>query len=81
MADVVVTVDSVETFLNRIGRGMQAAVGSKITDWDKLFTMTSFDLKEAGLTPRQRKYLLRWQEKYRQGDELYALPVMKKIGG
>ena len=44
---------------------MEEAAGKKVTDWPQLFTDSVYDLKEAGLTPRQRKYLLRWREKYR----------------
>jgi hypothetical protein len=79
MAD---TVPDVDTFLTKIGRDMHKVASAKITEWPQLFTLSAHDLKEAGLTPRQRKYLLLWREKYRQGEELEALPVMrKKYGG
>ena len=46
---------------------MSDAAGKRVTDWSQLFTESVHDLKEAGLTPRQRKYLLRWREKFRYG--------------
>lgn len=30
---------------------------------------------------RHQQYILRWTEKYRQGEQLARLPVMRKIGG
>lgn len=48
-------VESVDTFLQKIGRNMHTAVASKIADWAALFTMSSTDMKSAGLDPRQRK--------------------------
>lgn len=48
-------VDSVETFLKKIGRNSHIAAAPKISDWDKLFTMSSTDMKQAGLDTRQRK--------------------------
>ena len=75
------TVDSVSTFLHKIGRKTHEAAASKIPDWPALFTMSSTDFKTAGLSPRERKYILRWREKYRRGEELTQLPVMRKQHG
>lgn len=61
-------VPDVETFLKLIGRGLSAQT-SKIPSWDKLFTMSSEELKDAGIEPaRTRRYLLRWRQKFRNGD-------------
>lgn len=61
-------VPDVETFLKLIGRGLSAQT-SKIASWDKLFTMSSEELKDAGIEPaRTRRYLLRWRQKFRKGD-------------
>lgn len=50
-----------------IGRGLKAH-SSKIPSWDSLFTMTSAQLRSAGVEPaRTRKYLLWWRERFRQG--------------
>ncbi|BFZ53238.1 telomere length regulation protein [Savitreella phatthalungensis] len=72
---------SAGAFLRFIGRGMDEAAGKKLTEWTQLFQTSREDLKEIGLTPRQRKYLLRWREKYKHGEEPHELPVMKKVGG
>ncbi|KAF2280765.1 uncharacterized protein EI97DRAFT_428872 [Westerdykella ornata] len=55
-------------FLTAIGRGLSAHA-AKIPSWDALFTLTSRQLKELGIEPaRSRKYLLRWRERYCNGD-------------
>ena len=42
---------------------------SKVQSWDELFGLSSQQLKERGLEPtRDRRYLLRWREKFRKGD-------------
>lgn len=60
-------VPDVPTFLTLIGRDMSKHV-SKIPSWEKLFTLSSTELRELGIEPaRQRRYLLRKREKFRQG--------------
>jgi IGR protein motif len=42
---------------------------SKIPSWKALFYLTSAQLKELGIEPpRSRRYLLRWREKFRNGQ-------------
>ena len=61
-------VPNVETFLSLIGRGMSKHA-SKLPSWDKLFTLSSAELRELGIEPaRQRRYLLRKREKFRNGQ-------------
>ena len=61
-------VPDVATFLTLIGRNLSAQA-SKFPTWESLFTQTSEQLREAGLEPaRSRRYLLRWREKFRNGD-------------
>lgn len=61
-------VPDVPTFLSLIGRQMSKH-SSKFSSWDDLFTMSSQQLREAGLEPtHQRRYLLRWREKFRRGE-------------
>jgi hypothetical protein len=56
------------TFLKLIGRSLSRYT-SKITSWDELFNLSSNDLRERGIEPaRDRRYLLRWREKYRKGE-------------
>jgi hypothetical protein len=41
---------------------------AKIPSWDALFTLTSQQLREAGVEPaRARRYLLWWRERFRNG--------------
>ena len=60
-------VPDVETFLTLIGRGMTKHA-SKLPSWEKLFTLSSAELRDIGIEPtRQRRYLLRKREKFRNG--------------
>lgn len=61
-------VPDVPTFLSLIGRQMSKHT-SKLPTWDDLFTMSSTQLRSAGIEPtHQRRYLLRWREKFRRGE-------------
>ena len=56
------------TFLTLIGRNM-IAHQSKIPSWEALFSLSSEQLRESGLEPaRSRRYLLRWRDKFRNGE-------------
>jgi len=59
---------TVEKFLNTIGRGCEVHI-SKFETWEKLFSTRGRGLKELGIPLRDRKYMLNWIEKYRQGWE------------
>ncbi|KAJ5555453.1 hypothetical protein N7535_007888 [Penicillium sp. DV-2018c] len=60
-------VPNVQTFLTLIGREMSKQA-SKIPSWEDLFTWSSDQLREAGIEPaRQRRYLIRKREKFRNG--------------
>ncbi|KAI9839669.1 MAG: hypothetical protein M1819_002295 [Sarea resinae] len=57
-----------QTFLTLIGRNLSKHA-SKIPSWEALFTLTSSQLNDLGIAPpRDRKYLLRWREKFRKGQ-------------
>ncbi|KAK2768782.1 hypothetical protein FQN54_000638 [Arachnomyces sp. PD_36] len=61
-------VPDVPTFLSLIGRQMSKHT-SKFPTWDDLFTMSSTQLRDAGVEPAQsRRYLLRWRDKFRRGE-------------
>ena len=61
-------VPDVQTFLTLIGRGLSQHA-AKIESWDTLFRLSSAQLRDLGVEPaRSRKYLLRWREKFRQGE-------------
>lgn len=56
------------TFLSLIGRNLTQHA-AKIPSWEALFSLTSKQLRELGVEPaRSRRYLLRWREKFRNGD-------------
>ncbi|GLI80484.1 telomere length regulation protein [Penicillium ochrochloron] len=60
-------VPDVQTFLTLIGREMSKHA-SKISSWDQLFASNSDQLRELGIEPaRQRRYLMRKREKFRNG--------------
>ncbi|KAI9593170.1 IGR protein motif-domain-containing protein [Syncephalis fuscata] len=62
-----------KTFLTAIGRGCES-LGEKIKDWQHLFTVTSNEMRhELGFTPQQRRWILNWTEKYRQGVNPYLI--------
>lgn len=61
-------VPNAQTFLTLIGRNLSQHA-SKIPSWKALFTLTSDQLRELGVEPpRSRRYLLRWREKFRNGQ-------------
>ncbi|KZZ93503.1 IGR protein motif protein [Ascosphaera apis ARSEF 7405] len=61
-------VPDVPTFLKLIGRNM-SKYANKISSWNDLFTITSEDLRALGIeAARDRKYLLRWRQKFRKGE-------------
>ncbi|KAJ5455780.1 uncharacterized protein N7458_004044 [Penicillium daleae] len=60
-------VPDVQTFLTLIGREMSKHA-SKISSWEQLFSSNSDQLRELGIEPaRQRRYLMRKREKFRNG--------------
>lgn len=60
-------VPDTETFLTLIGRKMSQHA-AKIPSWDALFTLSSEQLKAAGVEPaRARRYLMWWRDRYRHG--------------
>jgi hypothetical protein len=54
----------VESFLNKIGRDA-AKYKDKFGSWEELFTATSEQMKEKGLTIQTRRYIALWTERYR----------------
>lgn len=61
-------VPDTKTFLTLIGRNLSQHA-SKIPSWEALFSLTSTQLKELGVEPpRSRRYLLRWRDKFRNGQ-------------
>ncbi|KAK4510660.1 uncharacterized protein ATC70_005092 [Mucor velutinosus] len=68
-------IQDVSTFLKAIGRGCDEVAG-KFETWDQLFTTGSRAMKtDMGISTKQRKYILSWLERYRNGVEPYAIAV------
>jgi hypothetical protein len=60
-------VPDVQTFLTLIGRNLHKHA-SKFPSWDAMFSLGSMELRELGIEPpRNRRYLLRWLQRYREG--------------
>lgn len=68
---------TVEKFLKTIGRGCEDYI-DKIETWENLFTFKSRKLKELGIPTRQRKWILNWCERYRQGYDPWYIPLRSK---
>ncbi|KAH3670678.1 hypothetical protein OGAPHI_001193 [Ogataea philodendri] len=76
------SVPDVGTFLAKIGRGTSEYTDTFGNDWTKFWKMGSSQMKEQGLEPRARKYILDWQERYRKGVEPVEISRgVKKNGG
>ncbi|KZF26876.1 hypothetical protein L228DRAFT_280023 [Xylona heveae TC161] len=61
-------VPDTQTFLSLIGRNLSKHA-SKLPSWEALFSLSSPQLRELGIEPaRDRRYLLRWCEKFRKGQ-------------
>jgi hypothetical protein len=58
---------TVETFLEKIGKGC-AEHKDKFSSWEDLFTFKSRTLRLKEIPTKQRKWILKWVERYRQGD-------------
>ncbi|KAI9717335.1 MAG: hypothetical protein M1812_004862 [Candelaria pacifica] len=57
-----------QTFLTLIGRNLSQHA-AKIPSWEALFSYSSAQLRNLGVEPaRNRRYLLRWREKFRNGE-------------
>ncbi|KAF9932350.1 hypothetical protein FBU30_008330 [Linnemannia zychae] len=63
------------TFLTKIGRN-SASLADKFKSWEHLFTATSAEMKsDMALSIKQRRWILNWTEKYRQGVNPYVIPA------
>lgn len=61
-------VPDVSTFLTLIGRKLSQHA-DKISSWNDLFSLTTSQLRDLGVEPpRTRRYLLRWLDRFRNGQ-------------
>ncbi|KAK6340811.1 hypothetical protein TWF696_009129 [Orbilia brochopaga] len=75
------TAPDVSTFLTKIGRNM-IQHESKFADWQQLMATTPQQLREMGIEPaRDRRYLIDWRERYRNGIAPTEYKRGRKIDG
>jgi len=68
---------TVELFLKRIGR-MNDKYTDKFTSWEHFWSHDGRMLKKAGVDLRDRKYILNWMSKYRNGMEPFFVRLPSK---
>lgn len=74
-------VPDVTTFLNRIGRNT-IQYEKNFESWDQLMNASSESMRTMGIETRDRRYILNWCEKFRQGEQLIEFKRgQKKWGG
>ena len=56
---------TLQSFLTSLGRGAETKV--KADDWKSFWKMDGHDFRKAGLSIRDRRYIMWCMEKYRQG--------------
>ncbi|SCU98182.1 LADA_0H11144g1_1 [Lachancea dasiensis] len=76
-------IPTVEAFLTRIGRKCEEHVELYENKWDNLFSWDSRTLKEKGMGPQQRKYILSQVERLRKSQPIQEIKEGKKsfLGG
>lgn len=89
--DITGTISDPATFLTSISRTRRdLASNSSLTsaigeEWSNIFTIRSDQLKQAGVTTKDRRYFLWAREKFRQGanPEVFAIDAKpkKKVRG
>jgi len=65
-----------EIFLRTLARGCEDLL-DKFPDWDSLFLSSGYMMKKWGIPIKQRKWILYWVEKYRQGIDPVWIPKNK----
>ncbi|KAK4052611.1 hypothetical protein OIO90_004239 [Microbotryomycetes sp. JL221] len=69
-----------ESLLKAAGRGLEqysTKLGEDL-NWASLFTKTGQQLADAGMTTKERRYLMWILEKYRQGHDVKAVSIPAK---
>ncbi|KAI9347058.1 IGR protein motif-domain-containing protein [Pilaira anomala] len=70
-------IQDVPSFMKAIGRKCEDVAG-KFESWEQLFTTKSRAMKaDMGINTKQRKYILSWVERYRNGIEPQAISIPK----
>ncbi len=68
---------TIETFLKKIGRECDQHI-DKFANWNELMTLKTRELKLKGIPIKQRRWILRWVEKYKQGFEPELIKFQSK---
>lgn len=68
---------TVEKFLKTIGRGCDELV-EKFDSWEKLFSTRTHKLREMEVPLKQRKWILFWTERYRNGIDPWYIPLRSR---
>ncbi|KAG9119898.1 hypothetical protein FRC07_004853, partial [Ceratobasidium sp. 392] len=63
-------------FLAAIGRSSNIKL--KVETWDDLWRTRGEDMKKAGLTPAERRYILWALEKFRQGHDPASIAIKER---
>lgn len=71
-------IPDVQTFLNKIGRKCGELTETFENNWENLFTWNGQALKDKGVSPQQRKYILHQIERMRQNQPVVELKQGKK---
>ncbi|KAF0984434.1 hypothetical protein FDP41_000333 [Naegleria fowleri] len=58
---------TMESFLKNIGKGCEEHI-DKFKSWEDLFTSKSLKLKAKEIPVAQRRWILKWLERYRKGE-------------
>eukprot|EP01027_Heterolobosea_sp_BB2_P001150 GEZU01001743.1.p1 GENE.GEZU01001743.1~~GEZU01001743.1.p1 ORF type:complete len:156 (-),score=39.23 GEZU01001743.1:399-845(-) len=67
----------VKSFLEKIGKGC-GEYADKFESWEDLFTARGVLMKERGIPVAQRKWIMHWCQKYRNGDVPGIPPAQKE---
>lgn len=66
-----------DIFLYKIGKDSYEQK-DKFESWEKLFSLSSYEMKKLGVPIPQRKWILNWTEKYRAGIEPYSIRLKSR---
>eukprot|EP01128_Nolandella_sp_AFSM9_P007347 TRINITY_DN399_c1_g1_i1.p1 TRINITY_DN399_c1_g1~~TRINITY_DN399_c1_g1_i1.p1 ORF type:complete len:243 (-),score=63.65 TRINITY_DN399_c1_g1_i1:144-818(-) len=69
---------TMEKFLKAIGRDIWTNYEETFTSWEHLFRSRGNEMKKLEVAVRDRKYILAWTERYRQGIDPYFMPLKSK---
>lgn len=69
---------TVEKFLKTIGRGCEDYAEKFEGSWEKLFSSRTHQLRKMEIPLKQRKWILFWTERYRNGIDPWYIPLRSR---